>query len=61
LVNISLAIAESMTSSISCAEGQMSLRNTSLPSGSLPNGSVVMSTSIEPARAYATTSGGDAR
>src|SRR3954469_3479247 len=49
---------------ISCTsfgDGQMSARKTSLPSESCPIGSLSRSTSIDPARAYATTSGGDAR
>ncbi len=50
-----------MTASISCEDGQMSVRWTGVPSEPMPSGSVVMSMSIEPASAYATTSGGDAR
>src|SRR5688500_3074429 len=44
----------------SVALGQTSRRNTG-PSVPMPSGSRVRSTSIRPARAYATTSGGDAR
>src|SRR5260370_40566025 len=46
--------------SISCGVGQMSLRKTGLPDLSEPSGSVVRSRSIRPARAEATTSGGEA-
>lgn len=41
--------------------GQMSLKNTSLPLLSLPIGSVSKSMSTLPAKAYATTNGGEAR
>jgi hypothetical protein len=45
----------------SSALGQMSVRNTGLPSCPVPSESVVRSMSRRPASAYATTSGGDAR
>jgi hypothetical protein len=54
-------IAAAMTSSISYALGQMSASRTGRPSEPMPSGSVVMSRSIVPASAYATTSGGEAR
>ncbi len=54
-------IAEAMTSWISAVLGQMSRRKTGWPSPSSPIGSLARSMSIVPARAYATTSGGDAR
>ncbi len=60
-VNISLASADATTSWISCGVGQISLRYTGWPDGSVPSGSRVMSTSMLPASAYATTSGGEAR
>src|SRR4028118_616434 len=41
--------------------GQMSLRKTERPSGSVPIGSLYGSQSMRPAMAYATTSGGDIR
>src|SRR5690625_6786081 len=49
-----------MVSLISLLLGQMSRRYTSLPSRSLPRGSVVRPMSTVPAIAYATTSGGEA-
>ena len=60
-MNISEEIADATTSWISCGDGQMSARYTGSPSEPVPSGSVVMSLSIDPASAYATTSGGDAR
>ena len=54
-------MAAAMTSSISLALGQMSARKTGWPSEPVPSGSVVMSRSIVPASAYATTRGGEAR
>ena len=48
-VNMSLLIDESIVACTSAASGQMSLRNTSLPSWSLPSGSVSKSKFIEPA------------
>ena len=48
---MSEVIALAIVSSISCGLGQMSARNTSLPSVSWPSGSPNRSTSIEPARA----------
>jgi hypothetical protein len=59
--NISSPMAEATTSSTSCSDGQMSFRWTGSPFWSIPRASLVMSTFIEPAMAYATTSGGDAR
>ena len=58
---ISSLIASPTTRLTSCALGQMSARNTGWPSLPVPSGSVVRSRSIVPARAYATTSGGEAR
>jgi hypothetical protein len=60
-VNISESIEVSMVCCTSAASGQMSLRNTSLPSVSWPRASVSKSKFIDPARAYAITSGGLAR
>ena len=51
----------STTSRTSSAEGQMSASITGWPSLPVPMGSVVRSMSTRPARAKATTSGGDAR
>jgi len=50
-----------ITRSISDGDGQMSRTKTSLPSVSWPSGSLKRSTSMEPASAYATTRGGEAR
>ncbi len=58
---MSSLIAALIVSSISCAEGQMSFRKTSLPSVSVPSGSDSKSKSIVPANAYAITNGGLAR
>src|SRR3954466_11488879 len=56
-----LSTAEAMTSWTSLGDGQISARKTSLPSVSCPIGSSSRLTSMVPASAYATTSGGDAR
>lgn len=58
---MSSPMALATTSLTSASEGQMSFRKTGFPSVSVPSASRVMSTFMEPARAYATTSGGDAR
>jgi len=50
-VNISSLIAEATVSAMSFGDGQMSLRNTSLPSGSVPSASVAKSKSMVPASA----------
>ena len=50
-----------MTVRISSGSGQMSARKTGRPSAPTPSGSVVRSMSTRPARAKATTSGGEAR
>ena len=50
-----------MTERISSADGQMSESMTSRPLDPLPSGSSVRSMSTRPARANATTSGGEAR
>ena len=50
-----------MVASTSCGDGQISRRNTSLPSVSFPSGWDSKSKSIVPANAYAMTSGGEAR
>src|SRR6266853_3152625 len=55
------SIAYFMQCWISCAEGQMSPIHTSSPFLPLPRGSVIRSFSTVPARAYVTTSGGEAR
>ena len=60
-MNISAPMEEATISSISASVGQTSFRYTGFPDSSVPSGSVVMSMSIDPARAYATTSGGEAR
>ena len=58
---ISVATDSRTVDSISCGVGQISRKNTGLPSEPLPSASVVRSRSMRPASAYATTSGGDAR
>ena len=58
--NCSEVIAAPTASTISSGAGQRSRRWTG-PSGPVPIGSVVRSTSTRPASAYATTSGGEAR
>jgi hypothetical protein len=60
-LNITASMHEATVAATSDCVGQMSRRKTGLPSRSLPSGSVVMSISMVPARAYATTSGGLAR
>ena len=50
-----------MTSLISSIEGQISASITGSPSDPMPIGSLVRSISSVPVKAYATTSGGDAR
>ncbi len=47
--NISASIDASITDWTSAGDGQMSLRYTGAPDGSVPSGSVVRSTSIRPA------------
>ena len=54
-------MAVPMTDRISSDDGQMSARNTGSPSLPMPSGSLVRSMSTRPARAKATTSGGEAR
>src|SRR3546814_17533550 len=53
--------ALAMISWISAFDGQISLRNTSLPSFDLPSGSLVRSMPVVPASACATIRGGEAR
>src|ERR1051326_285429 len=59
--NMSDVTAFSIVSWISRSVGQISRSSTGLPSLSVPSGSVVRSTVMRPASAYATTSGGEAR
>jgi aconitate hydratase len=59
--NISALIDFSITSSISLLLGQISFKNTSLPSWSVPRGFLYISKFILPAKAKATTRGGEAR
>lgn len=47
--------------STSNLSGQISLKNTYFPSFDVPNGSVSKSILILPAKAYATTKGGEAK
>ena len=54
-------MVDSTTSRTSSADGQMSESMTGWPSDPVPIGSVVRSMSTRPARAKATTSGGEAR
>ncbi len=61
LRNISGETADRTASVISAGDGQISWRKTGFPFLSLPSGSVYGSKSTSPARAYATTSIGDAR
>ena len=58
--NMSLFTDRKISCSTSAGDGQMSRRKTG-PLAPTPNGSVFRSTSIRPASAYATTSGGEAR
>src|SRR5580693_351136 len=58
---ISLVTESRTVDSISCGVGQISRRYTGFPEESEPSDSVVKSISMRPARAYATTSGGDAK
>src|SRR4029079_726961 len=61
VVYISVVMAVAMTSLTCSCVGQMSLRNTGLPSLPFPIGWSARSIFTVPASAYATTSGGDAR
>lgn len=60
-VNMPVSMELSIVDWTSSASGQMSLRNTSLPSVSVPSASESKSKFIDPASAYAITSGGLAR
>src|SRR5688500_20144112 len=60
LRNMSHFTERRISCSTSAGGGQMSRRKTG-PAEPTPNGSVLRSMSMRPARAYATTSGGDAR
>src|SRR5262245_48472641 len=61
LENICRVMFLATKSPISLFDGQMSFRKTFLPVWSMPSGSLAISTFIEPAMAYDTTSGGEAR
>ena len=60
-MNISALIDFNIMSSISLLLGQISFKKTSLPSLSIPRELLYISKFILPAKAKATTSGGEAR
>ena len=59
--NVARVTYSSVSLETSASEGQMSFRNTSLPSSVTARGSLSRSMSTRPAMAYATTRGGEAR
>ena len=61
LINMSALIDVKIKSWISLLVGQISFKKTGLPSFAFPKGSLYKSMFIDPAKAYATTNGGEAR